>query len=209
MILAGVEYDCLPEVLVCAAALNVLDPRERPRGMEQKADQLHQRFADQRSDFARLLRLWEFVKEAQAKSTGQLRRTCKDNFLSFVRVREWMDVERQLADIVRELELTRGRRERPRGANATKGEQDVALHKALLSGLLSRIGMYNAEQRVYMGARQTRFALHPSSALAKKAPAWVRNRRVLRCENTRRCSAYPCCGTRASTIRRSPPGARA
>ncbi len=44
---------------------------------------------------------------------------------------------------------------------------------ALLSGLLSRIGQWSSEHRIYQGARQTRFALHPSSGLAKKPPAWV------------------------------------
>ena len=38
--LAGVEEGCVAEVLVLAAALNIQDPRERPRGIEQKADQL-------------------------------------------------------------------------------------------------------------------------------------------------------------------------
>jgi ATP-dependent helicase HrpA len=194
MVLAGIEHQCLPDVLVLAAALNVQDPRERPRGQEQKADQLHQRFKDQRSDFAGLLKLWEFVREAQSRSTGHLRRVCKDGFLSFPRVREWLELHRQLDEIVRELGSGRGepsergpraRRapkpvasertegERPRAGKPSKADQDVALHLALLSGLLSRIGQYNAEQRVYMGSRQTRFLIHPSSALAKKPPAWV------------------------------------
>jgi len=56
----------------------------------------------------------------------------------------------------------------PSGAGSGDG-----LHLALLSGLLSRIGQYNPEQRAYLGARQTRFVLHPASALAKKPPAWV------------------------------------
>ncbi|HEY6556386.1 MAG TPA: ATP-dependent RNA helicase HrpA [Polyangiaceae bacterium] len=179
MILAAVEYGCLREVLVLAAALNVQDPRERPRGLEQKADTLHQRFRGERSDFVGLLRLWEFVREAQGSGTSQLRRTCKENFLSFVRVREWMEVHRQLEDIVRELRIARGpqqgarNRPNPRKGESAAAEHDAEMHKALLSGLLSRIGMWNAEQRVYVGARQTRFVIHPASALAKKPPAWV------------------------------------
>jgi ATP-dependent helicase HrpA len=175
MILAGAEQRCLPDVLVVAAALNVQDPRERPRALEQKADELHRRFRDERSDFAGLLKLWAFVREAQAKGTSQLRRTCKENFLSFIRVREWMEVHRQLEDTVRELRLGD-----PRAAQGGKGaaprgkeQDDQALHLALLSGLLSRVGQYQPEQRNYLGAKQTRFAIHPSSALARKPPAWV------------------------------------
>jgi ATP-dependent helicase HrpA len=168
MVLAGAEHGCLPEVLVVAAGLNVQDPRERPRAIEQKADELHRRFRDERSDFASLLKLWAFVREAQAKGSSQLRRTCKENLLSFMRVREWMEVHRQLEDTVRELRLGS-----PRAAELGKDQQDSALHLALLSGLLSRVGQYQPEQRSYIGAKQTRFAIHPSSALSKKPPAWV------------------------------------
>ena len=54
-----------------------------------------------------------------------------------------------------------------------KGAGDEAVHRALLPGLLSRVGMWHPEQRVYLGARQTRFQLHPSSVLARKPPAWI------------------------------------
>ena len=165
MILAGVAEGCLAEVLILAAALNIQDPRERPRTAEQKADQLHQRFRDERSDFLGLLKLWAFAREA--KSIGELRRVCKDNFLSFLRMREWSEVHRQLDDVAKELRIETN-------ATATpKLDLDVRLHRALLTGLLSKIGQWNPEQRAYIGAKQTRFLLHPSSALAKKPPAWV------------------------------------
>ncbi len=169
MILAGVEQGCVAEVLVLAAALNIQDPRERPRSAEQKADQLHQRFRVESSDFLGLLKLWAFLSEAQAKGLSELRRVCRDNFLSFLRAREWAEVHRQLQDVAKELHLSE-----PRGA-AVKAQPDFEgrLHRALLSGLLSKIGLWNPEQRAYVGAKQTRFILHPSSALAKKPPAWV------------------------------------
>lgn len=162
MILAGAEHGCLEDVLVVAAALNIQDPRERPREAQQKADDLHRRFRDERSDFVGLIRLWAFVREAESKGSSHLRRVCKESFLSFLRVREWGEVHRQLEDVVRELKLTQATR-----------RHDNALHLALLTGLLSRVGQWNAENRVYMGARQTRFAIHPSSALARKPPAWI------------------------------------
>jgi ATP-dependent helicase HrpA len=181
MILAGAEHGCLSEILVLAAGLNIQDPRERPRGLEQKVDQLHQRFRDEHSDFAGMLKLWAFVREQEARGTSQLRRACKENFLSFLRVREWREVHRQLEDTVKELRLTGrpGRAGKADGAaNAAAKPQGAAnagaaIHMALLTGLLSRIGQWSAENRIYLGARQTRFALHPSSGLAKKPPAWV------------------------------------
>jgi ATP-dependent helicase HrpA len=170
MILAGVEQGCVAEVLVLASALNIQDPRERPRAAEQKADQLHQRFRVESSDFLGLLKLWAFVREAQQKGLSELRRVCRDNFLSFVRVREWGEVHRQLEDVAKELRISE-----PKGgaSNQAKGDFEGRLHRALLSGLLSKVGQWNPEQRVYLGAKQTRFALHPSSALAKKPPAWL------------------------------------
>jgi ATP-dependent helicase HrpA len=176
MILAGAQFGCLDEVLILAAALEIQDPRERPRSLEHKADQLHRRFRDERSDFVGLLRLWNAISAEQQKGTGQLKRWCKDNFVSFVRAREWREIQRQLSDTLRDLRLEGKRRKKGAGSAEEVVENAVdnqAIHRALLSGLLSRIGQYNPEQRVYFGARQTRFVLHPSSALAKKPPAWV------------------------------------
>ena len=171
MILAGAEQRCLREVLVVAAALNVQDPRERPREQRQKADDLHRRFADERSDFLSLLRLWDHVRDAEKKGKSNLRRVCRDGFLSWVRVREWTEIHRQLEDVVRELGLGRSR---SAGAAAPPEKpNDDALHRALLTGLLSKVGVWNAEGRAYLGARQTRFALHPASSLARKPPQWI------------------------------------
>ncbi len=177
MILAGAEHGCLADILVLAAGLNIQDPRERPRGLEQKADQLQQRFRDERSDFSGILKLWAFVREQDSRGTSQLRRACKENFLSFLRIREWREVHRQLEDTVKELRIgTEGRASstvRGPKAPAAAGEYGAAIHLALMTGLLSRIGQWSAEHRVYLGARQTKFMLHPSSGLAKKPPAWV------------------------------------
>ncbi|MES1178501.1 MAG: ATP-dependent RNA helicase HrpA [Myxococcales bacterium] len=170
MILAGVEEGCLSEVLILAAALNIQDPRERPRGLEPKADNLQRAFRDERSDFLGLLKLWAFVRDASNKGMSELRRTCRDNFLSFLRIREWGEVHRQLEDVAKELRL---QAPKGRAAPGNRADLDVRLHRALLTGLLSKIGQWNPEQRVYIGAKQTRFALHPSSSLAKKPPAWV------------------------------------
>jgi ATP-dependent helicase HrpA len=171
MILAGAEQRCLREVLVVAAALNVQDPRERPREQRQKADDLHRRFADERSDFVSLLRLWDFVREAERKSSSNLRRVCRESFLSWIRVREWTEIHRQLEDIVKELGL--GTSKTAAATLPGAKPDDNALHRALLTGLLSKVGVWNAEARVYVGARQTRFALHPSSSLARRPPPWI------------------------------------
>jgi len=178
MILAGNDLGCQREVLVVAAALNAQDPRERPREAQQKADELHRRFRDERSDFVSLYRLWEFLREAEKKGSSHLRRVCKESFLSYVRVREWKEIHRQLEEIVRDLRLPKEaasvHESAPVKLEGGKAKAaDEALHLALLTGLLSKVGQYNPENRVYVGAKQTRFFIHPSSSLSKKPPAWL------------------------------------
>jgi ATP-dependent helicase HrpA len=164
MILGGEKEAALREVLIIAAALGVQDPRERPLAAQKQADDAHRKFREESSDFATLLKIWHFYQDAQAKQTqNQVRRLCKSSFLSYLRMREWSDVHQQLSRIVREMGFTPS--DKPAG--------DEGLHRALLPGLLSRVGMWHPEQRVYLGARQTKFQLHPSSGLAKKPPAWI------------------------------------
>ncbi|WP_437479374.1 ATP-dependent RNA helicase HrpA [Sorangium sp. So ce1014] len=164
MVLGGEGEGALAEVLIIAAALGVQDPRERPLSAQRQADDAHRKFKDETSDFVGLLKLWSFYQDAQGRLTqNQLRKACRDQFVSYLRMREWVDVHRQLSRITREMGFS------PNGTPA-KGD---AIHRALLPGLLSRIGMWNQENRVYLGARQTRFQLHPSSGLARKPPAWI------------------------------------
>ncbi|NUP04828.1 MAG: ATP-dependent RNA helicase HrpA [Polyangiaceae bacterium] len=164
MILGGQEEGALAEVLVIAAALGIQDPRERPLAAQKQADQAHRRFLDDRSDFVGLLKLWSFFRdETKNKSQGQIRKLCRDHYLSFLRMTEWSDVHQQLGAIARELGLRVN--DKPAGVEA--------IHRAILPGLLSRIGMWHPESRTYIGARQTRFVIHPSSGLSKKPPQWI------------------------------------
>jgi ATP-dependent helicase HrpA len=164
MILAAREEGALREVLIIAAALGLQDPRDRPQAVQQQADESHRKFKDEGSDFAGYLKLWAFWQDARAKSSRrQTQKLCRDNFLSYYRMREWEDIHEQLVRVMREMDFA---------PNDTPGSGEQ-IHRALLTGLLSKIGMWNPEARIYVGARQTRFQIHPSSGLAKKPPAWV------------------------------------
>jgi ATP-dependent helicase HrpA len=163
MILGGRDEGALREVLIIAAVLGLQDPRERPASAQQRADEAHRRFRDEASDFASYLSLWSFWQDARARSSRrQIQKLCRDHFLSYPRMREWEDIHDQLVRVMRELELSPGP---PASADQ--------IHRALLPGLLSRIGMWSTEARIYLGARQTRFAIHPGSGLARKPPPWV------------------------------------
>jgi ATP-dependent helicase HrpA len=164
MILGGRDERALREVVVIAAALGLQDPRERPQAVQQKADEAHRQFRDEGSDFAGYLKLWEFWKRAKDTcSRRQLQRLCRDTFLNFNRMREWDDIHEQIVRVMKELDFA---------PNAQPASADQ-IHRALLPGVLSKIGMWNKEARNYTGARAIKFVIHPSSGLAKKPPAWV------------------------------------
>jgi ATP-dependent helicase HrpA len=173
----GVQRD----VLAIVAGLSIQDVRERPEERREEADRLHARFADPTSDFLTLLNLWNHLQEQQsALGSSAFRRLCRTEHLNYVRVREWVDVHRQLRTLV-------GAK---RGASGGATADPDDLHKAILSGLLSHIGILDErtspkstgretkrpESRPggeYIGARGARFAIFPGSGLRKKRPSAV------------------------------------
>jgi ATP-dependent helicase HrpA len=152
------------EVMLIVAGLTIQDPRERPLERRQRADELHGRFIDPTSDFLSLLNLWNYVETQQKElSSGAFRRLCKSEFINYLRIREWQDVYRQLTQLSRPLGLS---------INEPSVNPD-GIHRAILSGLLSHIGLRDMVKKEYVGARQSRFSVFPGSALAKKQPAAV------------------------------------
>ena len=166
MIIEADRAGCLNEVLVVAAALSIQDPRERPVDKQTQASQSHARFVDKeaQSDFLTYLKLWDYIKEQQRElSSNQFRKLCKNEYLHYLRIREWQDLHAQLRQSVRDLDVV------PNSVEA----HPQAVHRAVLSGLLSHFGMYDPEKREYLGARNARFAIFPGSSLFKRSPRWV------------------------------------
>ena len=163
MLLAAARQRSLAEMLVIAAFLETHDPRERPGDMQQQADEKHALFADRQSDFVTVLNLWRaFGEQAAALSGNQLRRWCREHFLSFLRMREWQDLHHQLTRSVRELDL------RPNHTPASYAD----LHQAILTGFLGSIGALD-QRREYDGVRGTHFVIAPGTPLASKPPKWI------------------------------------
>ncbi|MFI7101947.1 ATP-dependent RNA helicase HrpA [Streptomyces sp. NPDC050161] len=165
MVLEADRNNCVREVMVIAAALSIQDPRERPSDKQQQADQQHARFKDETSDFLAFLNMWRYVREQQkALSSSAFRRMCRNEFLNYLRIREWQDIYSQLRSVAKTM-----------GVHLS--EQDAApdhIHTSLLSGLLSHIGLKDTEAKnEYLGARSAKFAVFPGSALFKKTPRWI------------------------------------
>jgi ATP-dependent helicase HrpA len=207
MILEAGRNGCAREVLIITAALAIQDPRERPSDAREAADAMHRRFAEPGSDFLAFVTLWEYLREQQRQlSSSAFRRLCRREYLHFLRVREWQDVYAQLLQAARDVGVLIGRdagRRSGRGARARSSappsdeggryapELADRVHQSLLAGLLSHIGMQDAERAApgrgggsggsarrrgpaeFAGARGARFAIFPDSSLARKPPRWV------------------------------------
>jgi ATP-dependent helicase HrpA len=183
MICESATRGCAREILIIAAALSIQDPRERPTDNQQAADTAHHRFAQPESDFLTFVALWDYLAQRQRELSGSaFRRMCRAEFLNYLRVREWQDLHAQLRSLAADL-----------GVNTqTSSSERSVVHTSLLSGLLSHVGMKvvlplgkpgwsgptgkqsgRRPLTEYLGARGTRFAIFPGSALARKPPDWV------------------------------------
>jgi len=163
MLLSAQEQSCVRELLIIASALSVQDPRERPAEKQQAADQSHRRFWAEHTDFLGFVNLWDYFEtQRQELTQNQLRKLCKKEFLSYLRLREWRDVHHQLCVAAKDLDIRVN----------TEPANYEAVHKALLTGLLGNLG-FNHEEREYLGARNRKFGIFPGSSLAKKTPKWI------------------------------------
>lgn len=164
MVIEAAKNGSLHEVMMIVSALSIQDPRERPQKKQQSADDKHRRFADQNSDFLAFVNLWKFIQEQQKELTkNQFRKLCQKDYLNYLRVREWQDIYHQLRLSVREMGL-------PINSLDANYQQ---IHTALLTGLLSHIGLKDNEKMHYLGARNAQFFIFPNSMLFKKQPKWI------------------------------------
>ncbi|MDP7140516.1 MAG: ATP-dependent RNA helicase HrpA [SAR324 cluster bacterium] len=165
MLLEALEEHALREVLVIAAGLSIQDPREYPLEEKEKARQMHRSFVHPNSDFLTLLNIWDSYHDEweSLRTENKMRKFCKKHYLSFVRLREWRDIHRQLSMVLQEAGLLKLKQE-----PADYG----AIHRSILSGLLNCIAQ-KAEKSFYRGSGGKDVYIFPGSTLAKRAGNWV------------------------------------
>ena len=163
MLIEANKQQSLKEVLIIASALSVQDPKERPADKQQAADAVHKEHQDEDSDFISFVNLWNsYETQRQELSSNQLRKYCTKHFLSFMRMREWRDVHRQLHLACKSL-----------GYQQQAGDASYeSVHTSLLSGLLSHVG-FKQENKEFLGARNRRFLIFPASVQYKKPAKWL------------------------------------
>jgi len=199
MLLEARSQGVLRELLILVSFLSIQDPRERPADARQQADAAHARFVESKSDFLGVLRLWTAYSTAHEELTqSRLRDWCSEHFVSFLRMREWRELHRQLLVVAGDLDWaldgrpTRARRNGSATANdareasgpsaagaagdgakpAPTPDAYEAIHRCLLSGWPTQVGLKD-ERGLYRGTRERRFSIFPGSALAKSPPQWL------------------------------------
>lgn len=163
MLLEASSRSCLTEVLIIVSAMSVQDPRERPLEKQQSADEKHKLFQHPQSDFLSFLKLWLiFEDERQQLTQGQLRKYCQRHFLSYIRMREWREIHRQLHVQCRQLGLKE---------NAQPADED-SIHQSILQGLIVQVARHHDELD-YLGTRNRKFQIFPGSSLFRKKSKWI------------------------------------
>ncbi len=164
MVIEADREHCVREALVITSALSIQDVRERPKESPERAAELHRRFDVEGSDLLSIVALWDYLRDRQRELSGnQFRRMCRDEHLNYLRVREWRDLYSQLRQVAGQMKIR---------AAIDESHPDH-VHRAVLAGLLSHIGMRDQDAREFRGARDARFAIARGSVLNKKASKWV------------------------------------
>lgn len=163
MLVEAHRLGCLSDVLIIVAALSIQDPREGSEQNKQLANERHAEYKHPDSDFLSFVNLWNTYETLrQSSSQGELRKYCKKQFLSFMRMREWREVHRQLLLSCQKI-----------GLRTRTGESDyAAIHKSLVVGSLHQVAR-KSEERHFIGTRNKKFTLFGSSVLARSGARWI------------------------------------
>ena len=169
MLIEARDRAVVDDIAVIAAALSIQDPRERPADRADEADRIQSRFVHPQSDFMTLLNIWNQYHQHREllKTNSQMRKYCRQHFLSYRRMREWQDIHRQIGQIMRENRLRA-----KSGRFDDKNLQYEAIHKAVLSGFLSNIAC-RKDKNLYNAARGREVMLFPGSGLFNAAGQWI------------------------------------
>ncbi|MGB1260027.1 MAG: ATP-dependent RNA helicase HrpA [Akkermansiaceae bacterium] len=174
MLIEAQQRGVLEAMLIMVGGMSVMDVRERPQEKQSEADAAHKKFNDEESDFLTLLHIWAAVSQFREKrrfKRNQLRKFCKQNFLSFRRVLEWDQIVSELRRLVGDtlkVKIAELSTERSQW-----GDEDE-MHKCLLAGVPRQFGLWDKEKRVYRSTGGREFAVFPGSGLfGKKRPEWV------------------------------------
>ena len=163
MLISAKDNGCVAEVLIIASVLSVQDPRDQSQENRQASNEKFKLWQDEKSDFLGWIKLWEEINQQKKKLSQNLfAKWCKKNYLSWLRVREWQDIYRQIKEQLKELQIT---------LNTTPANSEK-IHRSILMGIPSHIAAFD-QDREYQTTRGRKVAIFPASVLANKTPKWI------------------------------------
>ncbi|MDD9957897.1 MAG: ATP-dependent RNA helicase HrpA [Gammaproteobacteria bacterium] len=163
MLVIADSHACLREILIIVSALSIQDPRELSAENRQQAQERLAQFTHEDSDFMSLVNIWDdYELKRQDYSQNQLKKHCRTYFLSYMRMREWREVHRQLLVTSQQLGFR---------MNKEPGTYE-AIHKAIIAGSLNQIAN-KIDNKNYQGARNKKFTIFSTSVVAKGKAKWV------------------------------------
>lgn len=165
ILLAAIKLDSLWEVLIIVSGITIQDPRERPLDKIGEAEEKHRQFMHKESDFLTYVNLWNTYHKLwnSFKTQNKIRKFCKENFLSYTRMREWCDLYEELYEILEEQKKLKLSDNPPDYA---------AVHKALLSGFLCYI-CHKKTKNLYYARQNQEVMIFPGSTLFNVQPEWI------------------------------------
>ena len=163
MLIVADKFSCLKEVLIIVSMLSIQDPRETLGSSFDITDSDSDDPSAKNSDFTSFVEIWNnYESKRLSYSQSQLKKLCKEKHLSFVRMREWREVHKQLVLGCRNL-----------GFKENKESGSYAgIHKSIIAGSLNQIATIR-DGRQYVGNRNKRFNISKSSLLAKSSHKWI------------------------------------
>lgn len=175
MLIESSHRGVLDAVLVMVGGMSVMDVRERPQDKQEQADQAHKKFNDEESDFLTLLHIWSAIAQFREKKKrfkrNQLRKYCKQHFLSFRRVLEWDQIVGELGRLVRDT--LKVKTQALPAERQQWGDEDE-MHKSLMAGVPMQFGFWDKEKRAYRSTAGREFSIFPGSGLfGNKKPEWL------------------------------------
>ncbi len=163
MLISASQNACVAEVLIIVSVLSVQDPRDQSQENRQASNEKFKLWQDDKSDFLGWLKLWDEINQQKKDlSNNQFAKWCKKNYLSWLRVREWQDIYKQIKEQLKELKIT---------LNTTKAGSEQ-IHRSILSGIPSHIAAFDQDKE-YQTTRGRKTAIFPASVLSGKTPKWI------------------------------------
>ena len=166
MVLAGVKYKCINDILTIAATLSVKSPFLRPRGKENEADSKKYQFTHHSGDHITLIMAYNAFKKNEL-----IKDWCRDNYINYRTMKAIDNVRNQLSDILKKMNIIVPENDYN---NEIKGKRERRILKSLIAGYFAQVAHLETAG-YYITVKDNQYVfIHPSSYLhGSRKSTWV------------------------------------